>query len=390
MVDINEINEALDKLDKIENKLCTTQSQNNFCIESQTKEIATHHEILDTVCGDCIGPVKTLYNIDDSHEKIAKWEAELTSIAQKLETVASKRQKLEKNKKILEKQLEEKRVAEELAKESLRLAEETKLAEQRAVEEAERQRKFEEQQKELERKKKLLEKREKCSKVKNKLDKLKLVRDSAVDKLGTISDRVKEVTKQVSPFTNMIAETEQALGDNNRKLNVHHTDMKYNKIIQHLASEEGVKHQILQEIIEKLNKLIQKYLLKMGTNYICSFDSNFKTEFLTDSGECSYENFSSGEQTRINLSALMAFMELHGIVGGFNSNILNIDEFLDQNLADDAINPILDILKDMIKTGHKDQINIISHKYINSADHFDRRLTIVKEDGQSSIEITNN
>lgn len=105
---------------------------------------------------------------------------------------------------------------------------------------------------------------------------------------------------------------------------------------------------------------------------------------VTEAGERSYETFSGGERTRLNLALRIALARLLATRRGAESRVLAIDEpeFLDE----DGTAALVDVLRELEQNGVFDRVYLVSHVPA-LRDSFDTVLQVVKgEDGRSFVE----
>jgi DNA repair exonuclease SbcCD ATPase subunit len=379
---------------------------NNIILTSQTK-IDTHRGVLDIVCEHCVPKIKDKYELNIIEAELEKARGNYTIAVNVLETVTGELEAYENKLSELRAQLTKKQdeqLAEAKQKQEaaqrLQLEAQEKQAKlqqeqaaQRLKEQQEAQRKLEAERKRQEEQRKLeLEQQRKQMEFNNKVNELQqtikqcdtntAIIDGNMEKLNK---RAEEIKNRVSPFEKMLNDTNIKLNDAKDELVKRQIEMKYQKMIQHVVSEEGVKRVIIEDLAEILNNRVRYYLAKMGTNYICTFDTNFDVEFLTTGGVCTYKNFSGGEKARINVATLLAFMDLHGTLGGFESSTLNIDELLDSALCANGLKHMMGILKEMVQNGLKHTINVISHKECMDREMFDNLIDIVKENNITKL-----
>lgn len=190
----------------------------------------------------------------------------------------------------------------------------------------------------------------------------------------------------VNPYEELLVNTNKVLSELQVKAQNLNIQYKHLDILKAVCSENGVKQVIIKDIVVLLNSLIQKYLNEIGADYIVCFDESFDFKFITIEGECEYNNFSSGEQQRIQIATLLAFRDLI-LNGKINSNILVIDELLDMAIDSMAIKKIISILQS--KTIDANQaLFIISHRSeITDENIFKHILEITKKDGITSLNI---
>jgi DNA repair exonuclease SbcCD ATPase subunit len=197
----------------------------------------------------------------------------------------------------------------------------------------------------------------------------------------------KEVTsvEDHQPFKELIKQNTEQLNSHVDVFKGYVTRQQYLQAVQLIVSADGVKKFVIKDLIDILNNRIQFYLKKMNSSYTCIFDSNFDCTFVTETGECSYDNFSTGERARINISVLFAFREMLFNQGNLISSILVLDEFLDSGLDEQAVVSLMEILTELKDSGQVESIILISHRECVDDADFDNIITVIKEGGFSRI-----
>jgi len=145
----------------------------------------------------------------------------------------------------------------------------------------------------------------------------------------------------------------------------------YEDIVKDL-SEKGIKQYIIQKYIGYLNGFINKYLEIFGSDYRVKFDEAFNIEiFGRNSSQYEYGNLSSGEKQRLDMSLLFAFLELSRVKNSITSNLLILDEIMDNSLDTEGVQAmfkILNILKDkgytIFVVSHRQEFNELYDKVI--------------------------
>ena len=189
-----------------------------------------------------------------------------------------------------------------------------------------------------------------------------------------------------NPFNDLLISTTKILDDLKISLNELNISYKHLEILKTVCSENGVKQTIIKDIVVLLNSLIQKYLNEIGLECVVYFDESFDFKFLTISGECEYNSFSSGEQQRIQIATVLAFRDLI-LNGKINSNILVIDEMLDKAIDSIGIKKIISILQRK-SIDLNQALFIISHRSeITDENIFQHIIEVIKKDGLTSINI---
>lgn len=237
----------------------------------------------------------------------------------------------------------------------------------------------------------------KIEKLESEVDKLKSNEKDLYKLNVSLQSLTNEVKKEAAqyksmkeqsnnPFAELLDQTKETLSKLKEKVFLYSKNVKHLDILKEVCSENGVKRIIIKDIVKILNSLIQKYLNEIGADYLVYFDESFDFKFITVNGECEYSSFSTGERKRIQISTILAFIDLI-LNGKLNSNILILDEILDEGIDSVAIKNIINILKRK-STETNQSIFIISHRSEISEDNvFDHVIEVVKEKGISNLVI---
>ena len=198
------------------------------------------------------------------------------------------------------------------------------------------------------------------------------------EKIITLQKDLIKLEKQENPFGKMLSDANNKCKELTNLLVSFNDKKEQLDIILHITGDNGAKKYILKDIIEIVNTLIAKYLSIMGSSYTILFNEYFEYTLLTESGECSFNNFSSGERARINLAILFSFAELLSVNSHITSNIFIVDEILDTALCDKGFRNCIKILKDKSTVNQLNTV-IISHRsgVLNDMKHlFNKKITV--------------
>ena len=150
-----------------------------------------------------------------------------------------------------------------------------------------------------------------------------------------------------------------------------------------LLKDGGIKTKIINQYITIINKLINDFLTKLEFFVDFKFDENFNetinSRFRKD---YTYESFSEGEKTRINLAILFCWREIAKMRNSTSCNLLIFDEILDGSLDDEGSEEFLRLIKDMMVGVN---IFVISHKVDTYTDKFSRTLKFKKTNNFSRL-----
>ncbi len=155
---------------------------------------------------------------------------------------------------------------------------------------------------------------------------------------------------------------------------------EYSKLIRNMLGEDGVRKFVLSKIMPFFNTKINNYLKILGSDYSLIFDNNLVEKVITRNRETrEYSNFSSGEKKRIDLSILLALMDIAKVQNSVDTNILVLDEVLDTSMDNEGVESFLVFLKNGFRQIYGDKcIYIITHRSDISADNFDRLIKLRK------------
>jgi|688.fasta_scaffold77777_4 DNA repair exonuclease SbcCD ATPase subunit len=143
-----------------------------------------------------------------------------------------------------------------------------------------------------------------------------------------------------------------------------------------LLKDGGIKTKIIKQYIPIINKLVNKYLDRMGFFVNFNIDENFNEVIKSRyRDEFAYANFSEGEKTRIDLALMFTWRSIAKMKNSVNTNLLILDEILDGSLDANGTDEFLKIIKTLT-----DDTNtyIISHKTDTIADKFDKTYRFEK------------
>jgi DNA repair exonuclease SbcCD ATPase subunit len=143
-----------------------------------------------------------------------------------------------------------------------------------------------------------------------------------------------------------------------------------------LLKDGGIKTKIIKQYVPIINKLVNKYLDRMGFFVNFNIDENFNEVIKSrHRDEFSYANFSEGEKTRIDLALMFTWRSIAKMKNSVNTNLLILDEILDGSLDANGTDEFLKIIQTLT-----DDTNtfIISHKTDTIADKFDKTYRFEK------------
>ena len=148
----------------------------------------------------------------------------------------------------------------------------------------------------------------------------------------------------------------------------------YYKELGKIFSEDGVKKSIISGIIKPINFFISENIKKMGLHFEVSLDETFTAEIRHLGNNIEHDTLSTGEQKKINVAILIAYLKL--IRTKKHINVLFLDEVF-SSIDLEGISDILSLLKSF-SNEYNINIFVVHHALLNH-ENFDRIISIHKE-----------
>lgn len=190
-------------------------------------------------------------------------------------------------------------------------------------------------------------------------------------------DRMKKkLDKDIEGVSEKIKQIEEEIIKLEENKSVLYIEIGYMETIQKMLADDGLRKYIIKTILPYVNKKIKYYLESFDLHYIFRFDDDFEVYISDGQNEFSFGAFSSGQQTKINLSILFAFYYFIRIKSLFNMDLQFFDEVMDRSLDPESTEMLFDILSDD-KLFYDKHIIVITHKENIKSYGFDR---IIKAD----------
>jgi DNA repair exonuclease SbcCD ATPase subunit len=135
-----------------------------------------------------------------------------------------------------------------------------------------------------------------------------------------------------------------------------------------LLKDSGIKTKIIKQYVPIMNKLINKYLASMDffVNFELNeaFEETIKSRFRDD---FSYESFSEGEKSRIDLALLFTWRAVAKLRNSASTNLLILDEVFDSSMDVQGSDELMKILQTLAGDTN---VFVISHKTDQLVDKF--------------------
>lgn len=172
--------------------------------------------------------------------------------------------------------------------------------------------------------------------------------------------------ESVNEFKNLLDNTVEKKAAKALELDVWSKTSKIYQFIKEILSENGYRAYLIRQLVRVLNERINHYLKRLEAPCVIEFDEFFENTIIDElTGEDrSYESYSAGERRRIDLSTLMAFMDMRRIQGDVGFNVAFYDEVLDSALSANGTEKLFEVLNERLEK-YGESAYIISHKKEN-------------------------
>ena len=185
-----------------------------------------------------------------------------------------------------------------------------------------------------------------------------------------------------------VAKLEKQLKTEQDKLDKASKDLSHYTAVRQILGEDGLRKFVVSRILPILNSKVNEYLKILGSEYSLAFNMSLEEKILSrNREERPYNSFSSGEKKRLDLSVLLALMDISRMQNSVETNILVLDEVLDTSMDSDGVESFLEFLKTGFKKAYPDKcIYIITHRKEISGESFDRLINLVKKNNFTEID----
>jgi len=220
-----------------------------------------------------------------------------------------------------------------------------------------------------------------------------------MQKVDWISNNIVQIDEQIAAVNerNIDFNIERAIEDLNNKSNMYsslyeqHLEKKHKlhtfETVSTILSDNGIKAFFFRKYLPILNKKINEYLRRFELSIHIEFDTVMNEKIWSRDSlqkEVSYHTFSEGEKKRIDMSMLLAFIDIAKTICNWNTNLLMFDELLDSAVDDDGLEQIIDCLRNIVKGKQHKTVYVVSHR-MRESDQFDHTLLLTKKQGFSTI-----
>lgn len=207
----------------------------------------------------------------------------------------------------------------------------------------------------------------------NKINKIQHDIDSKEKEQNPFNEQIKALTD--SGFREISYET-----INVAKRTLNHQEFIYNLLTK---KDSVVRKNIINQNLFLLNNRLKLYLQKLELPYQVTFESDMSVSINNLGNELDFGNLSRGEKTKLIISLSLAFRDVYESLN-VPTNLLFVDELLDNGMDYIGVENTVKILKQLISTQNKD-IFLVSHREELLSGQVSNILHVIKENGFTSF-----
>ena len=213
------------------------------------------------------------------------------------------------------------------------------------------------------------------------------------DAIALIQKEVNKVQKEIDNLQGQTGDVSKAKRDLTqlRKNKDKSTEKKleyveertYNEVIGEMLKDTGIKTKVIKQYLPVMNRLINQYLQVLDFFVSFHLDENFNETIRSRHRDSfNYASFSEGEKQRIDLSLLFTWRQIAKMKNSAASNLLILDETFDSSLDFEGVDNLTKIL-DTLDDGSN--VFIISHKGDVLENKFRSKIEFFKDRNFSKI-----
>lgn len=240
--------------------------------------------------------------------------------------------------------------------------------------------------------------------------------ESAIKRLNSISEQVRENTANISSNNSTITRLQGQIHDlqneidslqgsggdlqkANKDLNTLNEarnvlseeklklvdSRSYNQAASEMLKDTGIKTKVIKQYLPVMNNLINKYLQVLDFFVSFNLDESFNETIKSRHRDSfNYASFSEGEKQRIDLALLFTWRQIAKMKNSTSTNLLILDETFDSSLDHDGIDNLMKILYTL---DDNTNVFVISHKGDLLDGKFRSKIEFVKEHNFSKMKV---
>lgn len=160
------------------------------------------------------------------------------------------------------------------------------------------------------------------------------------------------------------------------------------EIVSKIISDNGIKAYFFKNIMPILNKKINEYLEKFSLPIKIILDEVLDHQIIDNftQKEIAYYGHSEGEKKRIDISIMLAFIDLTKLISNWDCSLFILDEIVDSKLDEEGREIVLNTIKDFTINNKNLCVYLISNvPNIRENEIFDSQIMLSKPNNFSKI-----
>lgn len=154
------------------------------------------------------------------------------------------------------------------------------------------------------------------------------------------------------------------------------SEIEVTKKAMEYLGDDGIKAELINKFIPKINQLINEYLDRMNLFVQFELDGEFNETIRSRyRDDYSYDSFSEGEKLRIDMAIMLTWRQIALQRNSSPTNLLVMDEIFDGSMDGSGIYDVIQVLKSMPDTKNS---YVISHRSEVSDELADNVITAEK------------
>ncbi len=119
----------------------------------------------------------------------------------------------------------------------------------------------------------------------------------------------------------------------------------YNSAMAEMLKDTGIKTKVIKQYVPVINNLVNQYLQVLDFFVLFNLDENFQETIRSRHRDIfSYNSFSEGEKTKIDISLLFTWRQIAKMKNSVSTNLLILDETFDASLDHESIKNLTKII----------------------------------------------
>lgn len=213
---------------------------------------------------------------------------------------------------------------------------------------------------------------------------------------NTLKDLEKQVTELEEKTCDLtsaenevkLQELTERMNEMNQKLDELNHRIEVDTKLMDVLGDEGLRMYFFKKLLPVLNQRINFYLKKFELQVSLEFDPYMEAKITTGRFEQSYNQFSGGEKSRIDMAILLSFFDISKMISNWSCSILFIDEVMDAGVDVNGTSQFLSALYNIVTENDKSiGIYLISHKLSDIDINWNEIIEIEKKSMFSELKV---